>query len=284
MKILTLDIGTDSSLLKERLDALGTLIKDKRPEFVALQNVTNDMIKKVKSCTWAARYQITQPPTKFETRDKPTVCLLSTYPPQDYGTVVYHGSTKILLVAYFVMYDKQKKPHVIPICSTHLEPGVDTSEQRELQLNESFLSQVENRDSFIAGGFNLVDSIDGELQLEGGWNDAWLTVPGNTTENGYTCISEAKSKKKEDEFGSQRADRIFFKSVRYKLDAVEVVGKPMAGASASVFPHFGVLASFSHLDVLRRSNPDSEVPCVFKRPKWYQDYKRVHKSASTHPQ
>lgn len=276
MKILTMDMGRYNPQDQERFDALGKLLMDKRPEFVALQNVNNDIVKRIQSSAWGTKYKVAHPLTTFETRAKRTVCVLSTYPVEDCKVLTYdHGLTscKIMVKAYFIMYDKQKQAHVITVCSTHLDPGLETSEIRECQVNEAFYSLRDDQDCFVAGGFNFINDIDGEASLEGGWVDTWLSVPGNTTVNGHTYIPNAKHALKEDGFGIQRADGIFFKSVRYKLDSVEVVGKPVAGASASVFPHFGVLASFSNLDVLRRPNRFTEVPCVFKRPQWYVDVK-----------
>ena len=274
MKLLTIDMSVRVNLLQERLEALGTLIQSKKPEFVALQNVTNDMLKRINGTTWGALYNIIHPPYTFETRTKPTVAVLSTYPAQDSSTLTYHetATNRGLLKGYYVMYDKLNKPFVICVGTTSLESGLKESEIREKQLNEAFLSSINEEDCFILGNFALDTDIDGELTFDGGWNDAWLCIPGNTISNGDTYDPDKNPLIKDDPFGSGRPDRVFFKSRRYKLDSVEIVGKEpfqqMRGSSVHVSTHYGVLAQFSQLEQLEKSPKQTLVSCMFKRTQW----------------
>lgn len=274
MKLLTLDMGVDLPNLQERLEALGSIVQAKKPEFLALQNVSNDTIKRIGGTTWGSLYKVVHPPYKFETRTKPTIALFSTYPSQDVATVYFHenATNKVLQKGYYVMYDKQKTPHVISICTTLLEEGLKESETREKQLNEGFLSLYDDEDAFVMGNFNLDNDIDGDVVLEGGWKDAWMSIPGNTAANGATYDPDKNTLVKEDPFGSGRPDRIFFKTRRYKLDSVEVVGKepyqPTRGPALHVSTHFGLLAQFSPLDQLLPSPERSVVGCIFKRTQW----------------
>ena len=274
MKLLTMDMGVNVPFLQERLDALGSIVQTKKPEFLALQNVSNETIKRISSTAWGTLYKVVHPPYKFETRTKPTVALFSTYPPQDSASVFYHenATAKVLQKGFYVMYDKQKQPHVISICTTLLEEGLKKSEVRERQLNEGFLSLLDDEDSFVLGNCCLDSDIDGDLELRGGWKDAWLTIPGNTASNGNTYDPEKNALIKDDPFGPGRPDRIFFKTRRYKLDSVEVVGKethqPVRGPALHASTHFGLLAQFSPLDQLLPSVEPSMVGCIFKRTQW----------------
>ncbi len=280
MKLLTLDMGADipNTRLEDRLDALGTIIKEKRPEFFALQNVNNETIKKVCGSTWGTRYKVVHPQYKFETRKQPTVALFSTYPPEDSATVAFHENAthKVVEKGYYVMYDKQKQAHVINISTTLLEQPLKDSEMRERQLNEAFLSLLDDEDAFIIGNFCLDGDIDGDLTLRGGWKDAWLCIPGNTSENGNTYDPEKNLLVKEDPFGAGRPDRIFFKTRRYKLDSVEVVGtssfQPKTGSAIHASKHFGLLAQFSPLDTLLPSTKPEMVACSFNRPQLSVDF------------
>lgn len=273
MKLLTLDMGSGTNTrLEDRLDALGAIIKDKRPEFFALQNVSNETIKKIGGTTWGTRYKVVHPPYKFETRKQPTVALFSTYPSQDAATVAYHedATHKVLQKGYFVMYDKQKQAHVISVSTTFLEQKLKDSEIRERQLNEAFLSLLDDEDAFLMGDFCLDGDIDGDLTLRGGWKDAWLCVSGNTSSNGNTYDPEKNLLVKEDPFGAGRPDRIFFKTRRYKLDSIELVGldpyTPRTGSPIHASTHFGLLAQFTPLDQLLPSSSSEMVSCVFNRP------------------
>ena len=55
MKLLTVDMCMQAGQLQERLEALGKLVQSRRPEFVALQNVSNEVVKKITSSGWGAR-------------------------------------------------------------------------------------------------------------------------------------------------------------------------------------------------------------------------------------
>ena len=270
MKLLTFNMCMGVGRLDERLVALGTLVREKRPEFVALQTVNNDVLKKIKGSTWGSRYNIIQPPTKFETRGKPSVAILSTYPAESSKDIYYHdtGSNRLLLKGYFLMYDKQKRAHIVSLCTTHLEEGRETSETREKQINEALLSLADDEECFVLGDFSLLHSLDGELHLNGSWMDAWLSANGDTGESGDTYANPLL---KDDKNPTGRPDRILFKVRRYKLDSVEVVGKePARGSDVHVSTHFGVLATFSLLDPTGYLPPSeqTEVACFFKRPQW----------------
>lgn len=274
MKLLTVDMCMQAGQLQERLEALGKLVQSKRPEFVALQNVSNEVVKKITSSGWGARYNLINPPTKYETRTKPTVAILSTYPAQDSSTLRYHetASNKVLLKGYFVMYDKQKQPHIISICTTHLEEGKEASETREKQINEAFLSLTDDEDCFVLGDFSLLNDIDGDLHLNGGWRDAWVTSGKG---DGDTFVPSANPLIKNKEEPRGRPDRVFYKTMRYQLDSVEVVGKgSVSGAGLQISPHFAVLVCFTALEHQNPPLEPPEVPCFFKRAQWSLNFQQ----------
>ena len=284
MKLLTfkLDTGDPSpSRMDDCLEALGHLVQAKRPEFIALQNVTNENIKKVTGSTWAARYKVIQPPYKFETRKKPSVALLSTYPAQDYCTITYHDTptVKTLLKGYYVMYDKFNKAFVVCVATTSLEQGLKAADYREKQLNEACLSMIDDADGFLLGDMGLDNDIDGELTLRGGWMDAWLSIPGNTESNGYTYNPEKNALIKEDPFGPGRPDRIFFKSDHFKLDSMELVGvepyQQARGGSVTISKHYGLFMQLSHRDPEEPKTKVEQtmVAAIFKKTEWSVQFK-----------
>lgn len=273
MKLLTVNMCMHVGPLQERLEALGKLVQSKRPEFIALQGVSNEIMRKINGTMWGTRYNLSHPPTKYETRTKPTVAILSTYPPQQTLSITYVNTitNKVLLRGDFVMYDKQKQPHVISVCSTLLEEGADKSEVREIQINEAFLSLKDDEDCFVLGDFSLVNDIDGDLHLSGGWHDSWVT---NGKGSGETVVPTMNPLLK-GEVPSGRPDRIFYKSMRYKLESVEVVGKePISGAGIHISPHFGVFASFTPLEQLNPPADLTEVPCFFNRKQWSLNFQQ----------
>ena len=279
MKLLTFDLG-DSVKLQDRLEALGKIVQSKRPEFLALQNVSNETIKRIMGFPWGSLYTAIHPPYKFETRTKPTVALFTTYPPEDSATMSYHetSSNRVLQKGYYLMYNKQKEAHVVTVCTTTLEAGLKNSATREKQLNEAFLSLADDEDAFVIGDFCLDNDIDGDLSLDGGWKDAWLSIPGNSASNGDTYDPEKNPLIKEDPLGPGRPDRIFFKTRRYKLDSVEIVGRepysPARGPAVTVSTHYGLFAQFTPIDQPLPSNKTTLVSVMFNRAKWSLEFQQ----------
>lgn len=264
MKLLTVNLCMEAANLPERIEALGKLVRAKKPEFIALQGVNNETLGIIKASGWCVRYpHLTQPPTKYETRTKPTVAILSTYPVLKSTPVYYQDSTsnKLAIIGYYVMHDKQKVEHYICVCSTLLETGADNSHARESEINQLMYEMKDHDDCFVLGDLSLLKAVDGDLELSGGWQDAWL-ASGNSKGSGYTVDPGVNPLIKTGHRG--RPDRVLFKSQRYGLDSAEVVGTEKYGAT-HVSPHFGVFAVFSPLDTILPDHSPTDLPCSFTR-------------------
>ena len=270
MKLLTVNMYmTDVERFPERLEALGKLIVAKRPEFVALQTVNSDAVKKIKSSMWGSRYNVITPPTTYANRGKPTCAILSTYPPFKNDVMYYRDpdSPRHLLTAYFTMFDKQKQQFVITVSTSHLEVGaeLETSLVREKQLNQALSFLGDEQDCVLLGDLSLIDVVDGELVMKQ-WKDAWLSLPDKTSDDGDTFVPAENSLIKSKALPSYRPDRVIFKTLRLKLECVEVVGKE-AFNGVPISSHFPLMATLQILDNASFSSPTTspEVPCVFKR-------------------
>lgn len=265
MKLLTFNMCIEVGSVSERLEALGELVRAKRPEFIALQGVNNETLKNIKATWGGLRYpHITQPPTKFETRTKPTVAILSTYPAIKSVTVNYADSSgkKMAVVGFFSMHDKQKVEHYICVISTMLDPGIDNTLLREQEVNELMYELRDHDDCFVLADLGLISGVDGTLELSGGWKDAWL-ASGKSLKGGHTVDPEVNPLIKSGQ--RDRPDRILFKTQRYCLDSTEIVGmEKLKGTHIS--PHFGVLSVFSPLDTILPDHPNTDLYCNFLRP------------------
>jgi hypothetical protein len=262
MKLLTFNLCIEVGSVPERLEALGKLARAKRPEFIALQGVNNETLKNIKTSTWGVRYpHITQPPTKYETRTKPTVAVLSTYPAVKSIPIYYQDSTgnKVAIIGFYSMHDKQKVEHYVCVISTMLDPGVDNSLLREQEINELMYELRTHDDCFVLADLSLIGGVDGALELGGGWQDAWL-ASGKSPKNGHTVDPEVNPLIKSGQ--RDRPDRILFKSQRYALDSTEIVGTE----APHISPHFGVFSVFSPLDTILPDHPATDLPCSFLRP------------------
>ena len=263
MKLLTINIRCEEPGLHERLEELGKIVKTKRPEFIAIQEVTIDIGKQIKAASWAQRYHFLMPPPRFETRNKPTVVILSTYPSQESKALQYEGAkpTEVLLRSYYVMYDKNRQPHVVTIVTTQVQNEPEDTLIREKQLNEAMGMLDEYEDVWLLGDFNIIREIDGSLGLAGDWRDAWMEGDGNTCSSGDTYVPSSNPMIKNKSLPSGRPDRIFYKCRHYCFESIELVGTDPAISS-----HFGVLVSLFQHEDLPSASTTTGVICTFNRP------------------
>ena len=274
MKILTLNLGIEVGNVKpqEKLDALGRLIQTHKPEFVVLQSLNTETIKMLRVQHWATRYKVSTPPFSFDNRKKPSCAVMSIYPSTDMKFFNYRDpeTYRYVLWCYFPRTDKQKQTHPLVVATTQLELGPDTenSSVREKQLNQALFCLQENEDCFFMGDFGLIDAIDGEIQYDGGWQDAYVAL-GSPPESGDTFVPESNSLIKEKSIPSFRPDRVIYKTRRYKLEGIQLVATEVDPIlKTHISNHFGILATFQLLDNASFLPPTAppEVPCNFVRP------------------
>ena len=259
MKVLSLNLDVKQVASFQRLEILGKLITENRPDFVALQSVTQDTIKKISSQPWAASYTVASVPVTFETRLKPTCAILSLYPSEETKVFEYRNpdSPHQLVYARFVLLDKQKQSFYVTVASTQILSGSSKEDSvvREKHLNQAMYTLGEAEDCILVGDFGMNEEVDGSPQLFAGWKDAWLVTAAEG--KGVTCAST-----------STRSDRIFFRMRRYRASSVEVVFGdqiPELGASC-LSSHFGLLATFSDVEGILPKNSAYDLPCMFSRP------------------
>lgn len=270
MKFLTYNMG---GLLLEsyqaRLEALGRLALSKKPEFIALQNMTLDGIKTLRTLPWATRYHsILSPQATFENRKKPFCVIMSIYPDKEMSSFNYRDpdSDRYLLWAHYVLNDKQKQPHKLTIATTELEISTP-SEIMEKYLNQALFLSQSHEDCFIMGDLAIVDAINGDLVLNGNWKDAWIEANGSTGANGYTFDPPNNCLIKEKSLPSFRPDRLIYNTRRYKLVSVEIVGTtPDESLGTPISNHYGVLSTFTLLDNPLPEATPPDVPCSLTPP------------------
>ena len=256
-----MNLCVEAGDVERRLQALEQLVRAKKPEFIALQGVSNDTLSTIKTSAWGTRYpHLAQPPIKYETRTKPTVAILSTFPVLKSKTVYYEDTAahRLAIIGYYVLHDKSKLQQYICVSSTLMDRGPEHSHLRENEVNQLMHEMIEDEECFILGDLGLLHSVDGELVLSGGWQDAWI-ASGNTG-GGYT-IDWRKNSLIHTSIQS-RPDRILFKSLRYGLESIEVVGEEKYSGT-HISPHFGVFSTFVHLDTILPDHPNSILPCSF---------------------
>ncbi|ETI56156.1 hypothetical protein F441_01223 [Phytophthora nicotianae CJ01A1] len=88
------------------------------------------------------------------------------------------------------------------------------------------------------------------MGLPGGWKDLWLSVPGNTEENGYTFDGTRNTLVTSRSFRS-RLDRMYFYSAsndeagKCEFDQIVIVGQQKIADGLWPSDHFGLLSTFT---------------------------------------
>ncbi|RLN62492.1 hypothetical protein BBJ28_00012490 [Nothophytophthora sp. Chile5] len=107
-------------------------------------------------------------------------------------------------------------------------------------------------------GMDLVPKArcDATMGLPGGWKDLWLSVPGNTEENGYTFDGTRNTLVTSRAFRS-RLDRMYFyrgsgsssgeasAPTTCKLDSILIVGQEKIAEGLWPSDHYGLLSTFT---------------------------------------
>lgn len=273
MKILTLNLAVDIGGVKplDKVDALGRLVQAHKPEYIVLQGLNTETIKLLKVQNWATRYKLSSPPVSYENRKKPWCAIMSIYPLNEMKVFNYRNPDTFRYVMWcdIPRTDKQKLIHPLIVATTQLNvgPTLEQSEIREKQLNQALFCLKDYEDCFFLGDFGLIDPLDGEIEYNGGWQDAYIAL-GSPPGSENTFVPE-NTLIKEKSIPSLRLDRALFKARRYALDGIQLVAtEPDPKLTTHISNHYGILITFHLLDnaSFLPATPPADVPCTFNRP------------------
>ena len=270
MKVLMFSMCLEAKAIQERVAQLGKLVLSLKPDFIALQNVNLEIAKNVLKMAWGARYHLVQPNITYDMRTKPCNVIFSAYPPQDVKSREFEDTeeNRSLFYAYFVMYDKKRQPHIVTLANVRLDANPSSTDVRESQLNQTLYMLREEDDAIVLGDMNIHQKVDGDLELFGGWQDAWLAA-GHDPDSGNTVDPSKNSFVADKQQGAWRPDRIFLRLSRYQLESVEMVGtQPFGETPLFISEHFGLVANLVPCEPASSSHPtaDLDLLCSFNRP------------------
>ncbi|KAI9905437.1 hypothetical protein PsorP6_014406 [Peronosclerospora sorghi] len=126
-----------------------------------------------------------------------------------------------------------------------LDAASTTDSEKQLVRRSTKRLQGEENDEEDGEEFDLAT-----IGLPCGWKDLWLSVPGNSEENGYTFDGTRNSLVTSRSFRS-RLDRMYFYSApgeeasRCVFNKIEIVGQEKIGDGLWPSDHFGLLSTFT---------------------------------------
>lgn len=282
ISMLTFNLWFAPAQMAERMEALGKIVQDLKPNILTFQEVTRQNLALLQKQRWFSRYHLT-PPNAAELPDY-FVVILSTFPVNKWQIYPFKATPynrKLLTAEIESVTSSPTAPKKLGfvIATTHLEHTGRLTKLREEHLRESvkILSTYEN--VCVMGDMNLERQFDGDVILPGPWTDAWLAIPGHSETNGYTwdqskntyIIKERESTLKD------RLDRVFCKLSDFKVKEIRVVDDKMIKSEVLPSDHFGI---FTILELSRKTgknnkHPQSENEVYFKRPPGWEKLVRL---------
>ena len=249
ISMLTFNIYYPSDRLQERMEALGQIVEDLDPDFLAFQEVKLNNLALLRKQRWFSRYNLIPPDVSelAQTGDH-FVVTLSRHAVDNWKSFPFENSpfNRYLLVTETTRVLPSKKVR-FAVGNTHLEHAKENNKLREEHLGQSLevLSKYDN--VCVMGDMNIMTSRDGEVVLPSPWVDVWLSMPGGSENNGYTFDNSKnpylpqKVLDKIKKLGTVkpgRVDRVFCKLSDFKVKTMRIVDDQ--------FPRFGGIRPSDH--------------------------------------
>lgn len=282
IKMLTYNIWLSDEKMQERMEALGEIVEDREPHLLTFQEVTHDNLAVLQEQRWFSRYHLVPwPPDIAKEGKSHFVVILSSFPVERWQVYTLKTSprNRTLVVAETKSSFSSAEAGFV-IATTHLAYSAYNTRLREEQLKESIeiISAYEN--VCVMGDLNIEDKVDGDIILPSPWIDAWLSIPGNTDNNGYTWdrsktpFTSVIKKSVNATSYQARLDRVLCKLSDFKVKEMRIVGDKMTKSGILPSDHFGLFivielaGKTEHKQDSKKSQTESEV--YFKRPSGWE--------------
>ena len=282
IKMLTYNIWLSDEKMQKRMEALGEIVEDREPHLLTFQEVTHDNLAVLQEQRWFSRYHLVPwPPDLAKEGKSHFVVILSSFPVERWQVYTLKTSprNRTLVVAETKSSFSSAEAEFV-IATTHLAYSAYNTRLREEQLKESIkiISAYEN--VCVMGDLNIEDKVDGDIILPSPWIDAWLSIPGNTDNNGYTWdrsktpFTSVIKKSVNATSYQARLDRVLCKLSDFKVKEMRIVGDKMTKSGILPSDHFGLFivielaGKTEHKQDSKKSQTESEV--YFKRPSGWE--------------
>lgn len=243
VRLLTWNVWFGGHMFDERRDALLAELGRRRPDVIALQEVTPELLGAITATPWI------QDAYALSDADGSTI--------QGYGVLVM-SRLPVRNVSLSELPSQMGRRLVtvelacgLTIASVHLESTADCAEERvtQLELIQPHLRALSD-DVVLCGDMNFTPTDARETAaLDPSFADTWASL--RPTDPGYTVDTDintmryqVKSKRTR-----KRIDRIFLRSTRWRAQSIELVGTEPIDLDeldeTFVSDHFGLAADLS---------------------------------------
>jgi endonuclease/exonuclease/phosphatase family metal-dependent hydrolase len=233
LRLITWNVWFGSHMFEERRDALFTELERRRPDVVALQEVTHELYDELLLEQWLrTRYRISPRPLYGY-----DVAILSRRPIEKMFEIELPTAMgRRLLVAELAG---------LTVATVHLESTAEEAAARAAQLGiiQPALAAFA-ADTVLVGDMNFEPGAPAETAaLDPAFVDAWAALhPG---EPGYTVDTDVNTMRFDVKSAPshKRIDRVFVRSPRWQPRSIELIGtRPIDATGTFTSDHFGLEA------------------------------------------
>lgn len=236
LTVATFNIWFDDFHAEQRYLAIADLLCERRPDVIALQEVTPAALEIFLGRPWVRDQYLSASAVGGDVGN--------------YGMLML-SRVPITRAAYSRLPTRQSRGFleaelavndVRPIvCCLHLDSGKSSARLRNWQLRRIFRAQKSAEDAVLLGDFNMRDAENDRITPP--YCDLWPMLrphePGFTEDTSINHMRfDARNKKRQVRF-----DRVLLKGTRWRAASIELLGtQPIAPQLPRVFPsdHFGL--------------------------------------------
>lgn len=228
LKILSYNIWFNEDLeMQARMEALGDLIWEHRPDIMCFQEVTPDSYEMFQKSSWWMLYKCSV--SKEMAIQNPYFCMqLCKLPVKCYSCKPFANSAmgrELCVAEVDIHADK-----TLVVATSHLEspcPGPPTwdqmySKERVEQAKEAVRLLEKNPNVIFCGDMNWDDKLDGQFPFPDGWVDAWMEL--RPQEEGWTYDTKSNKMLSANRSLRKRLDRFICRLQDFKLSEIEMIG------------------------------------------------------------
>ena len=281
IRILTFNIWRSTEKMRERMEALGEIVEYLAPDLATFQEVTRDNLAVLQEQRWFSRYHLIVP--EVAKQERPELAILSSCPVEKWQVYPFKNCDfprqRRIVVAETNSSSASTRAKFV-IAATHLVHSGFNTKLREEELKESveIISDYDN--VCVMGDLNIEDKVDGDIILPSPWIDAWLSIPGNTDNNGYTWdrsktpFTSVIKKSVNATSYQARLDRVLCKLSDFKVKEMRIVGDKVTKSGILPSDHFGL---FTIIELVQKTEHkhdseklQTESKIYFKRPSGWE--------------
>jgi tyrosyl-DNA phosphodiesterase 2 len=237
---VTYNVLVDAVAPDQRAKALFALMKNSGADVIAMQEMSDWLLAKLKKEDWAKAYY-----RAGADLDCVGNVILSKFPILAAGCQPLPSrQSRLALYVALKVGDR-----VMEVATSHMDSALELGPMRAKQFDVMFDQLKAAQDAVLLGDFNFGDGEAEEKKIPASYTDLWKAL--RPKEPGYTWNIEKSDMALNGSFigeRSRRLDRILVRSNAWKPKDVKIIGdEPLTPGDKDLFPsdHFGLMGRIS---------------------------------------